>query len=152
MATGSIPAMISRESVGRAIALARIECKDDKRWLNAVNRAALNLEACAWQFNGDVLMIKSASEDVEYTVTERMCECKAYIGGKPCWHRAAVRLLMKAAEIAHIPIPKETCPMCGQEVEGRPYSSCGKNYVYFPICDGDGNHEIRIESNGGDDA
>ena len=33
------------------------------------------------------------------TVDARDCECKAAQDGRPCWHRAAWRLLRKAAEM-----------------------------------------------------
>ena len=35
-----------------------------------------------------------------------MCECKAAVAGRPCWHRAAWRLLRKAAEVT--PQPRHT--------------------------------------------
>jgi hypothetical protein len=80
------------------------------------------LRACTWQFDGEILLVKSATDDMHYVVTAERCECKAYVGGKPCWHRAARRLLIKAAEIAKLPNPIELCPMCGKSIEGRPYT------------------------------
>ena len=143
MTTASIPSLINREAMGKALAQARTECATDKRWLNAVNRAALNLEACQWQFDGHTLVIKSASEDLHYTVTPDGCECKAFLAGRPCWHRAARRLLLKAAEIAQVPAPRDTCPMCGSVIEAIVYAVNNRNYMYFEMCSGDGVHKAR---------
>jgi hypothetical protein len=140
VATVSVPALVNRESVGRAIAIAREECKEDKRWLNAVNRAALNLEACQWQFDGIVFIVKSTTEDIHYNVTPDGCECKAFLSGKPCWHRAARRLLLKAAELAMLPLPRDACPMCGKLIEAKAYTINGRPYMYWEVCDGNGEH------------
>ncbi len=67
--------------------------------MNAINRAALNLEACTWMFDGELLRITSANSTARYTATAHTCECKAYAAGRPCWHRAAARLLVKASEL-----------------------------------------------------
>src|SRR6187431_58563 len=68
----------------------------------AVNRAALNLEAVRWSFDGDTLKIESATNSgTFYTVTVEACECKAGQKGEPCWHRAGCRLLVKAAEMVY---------------------------------------------------
>ena len=66
--------------------------------MNAINRASLNLESCWWQFDGETLVIASATSERHYAVTEHGCECKAFAAGRPCWHRAARRLLIKAVE------------------------------------------------------
>ncbi len=78
MASTSIASLVNREAMGKALAQARRDCSESKSWLNAINRAALNLEACMWQFDGETLMVKSATEDIHYTVTKDGCECK-------CW-------------------------------------------------------------------
>ncbi len=47
--------------------------------MNAINRAALNLESCFWQFDGETLVIASASSERRYTVpTEGR---QFYVGG-----------------------------------------------------------------------
>ena len=79
---------------------ARIEAAEHQAWINAINRAALNLEAAPWAFDGEALRIASASTTgARYTVTPAGCECKAAEAGRPCWHRAAWRLLVKAVEL-----------------------------------------------------
>ncbi len=102
MASASIAQSVNRHTVGAALQEARRQCGQQLRWLNALNRAALNLEACPWQFDGDVLVIASASDgSSRYTVDTHGCECRAAQKGNPCWHRAARRLLVKAAEMTY---------------------------------------------------
>ena len=104
MANASVTALVNRRNVAAALQTARIECEQYQAWLNALNKAALNLEACSWQFDGEVLRIASASSSsTRYTVTPQGCGCKAHQAGRPCWHRAARRLLCKAAELAPAP-------------------------------------------------
>ncbi len=143
MANRSIAQAVNRMAVARALAQARAECVGQVAWMNAINRAALNLESCWWQFDGDTLVVASASSEGRYTVTEKGCECKAFAGGKPCWHRAARRLLVKAAELASEREHVELCPMCGERIEGRQYYVGGRGYVYFDVCSGDGAHFTR---------
>ncbi len=104
MANASVTALVNRRNVAAALQAARVECEQYQAWLNALNKAALNLEACSWQFDGEVLRIASASSSsTRYTVTPQGCGCKAHQAGRPCWHRAARRLLCKAAELAPAP-------------------------------------------------
>ena len=148
MAAGSIAALVNREAMGKALAQARRDSADSKSWLNAINRAALNLEACQWQFDGETLIVKSATEDLHYTVTKDGCECKAFLAGRACWHRAARRLLIKAAELACIPAPRDTCPMCGAIIEAKTYTINNRSYVYWEVCDGSGAHQAVVVMEG----
>ena len=145
MANSSITQSVNRSTVAAALAAARTEAAEHRAWINAINRAALNLEACSWAFDGDTLRIASAtSKGTRYTVNALgFCECKAAKDSRPCWHRAARRLLIKAAELANEPELVETCPMCGEPIEGRQYYVGGKGYVYFDVCSGDGAHFTR---------
>jgi hypothetical protein len=105
MANASIAQSISRRTVAAALAAARVEAAEHQAWVNAINKAALNLEASPWAFDGEILRIASASRPTNrYTVTPEGCECKAAEAGRPCWHRAAWRLLCKAAEL--VPAPR----------------------------------------------
>ena len=117
MANVTVTQAVNRQTVAAALAAARAECAQYAAWLNAVNRAALNLEACPWQFDGEKLRIGSASSSIRYTVTADGCECKAYEAGRPCWHRVARRLLVKAAELAHRPAPAKTTAELQAEVD-----------------------------------
>ena len=102
MANATVAQAVNRQTVALALRDARAKCAASHRWLNAVNRAALNLEAVRWQFDGDTLRVESATNSGDfYTVTVEVCPCSAGKAGKPCWHRAAARrLLIKAAEMA----------------------------------------------------
>ena len=92
---------ITKESIGKAIAQARIDCQHSRRWLNAVNRAAVELLVSHFQFDGEILSIESATAPgTRYHVDAHGCSCPAGHAGKPCKHRAAWRLLLKSAEIA----------------------------------------------------
>ncbi len=102
MANASIAQAVNRQTVALALRDARAKCGASNRWLNALNRAALNLEAVRWQFDGDTLRVESATNSGDfYTVTVEVCPCSAGKAGKPCWHRAGVRLLCKAAEMSY---------------------------------------------------
>ncbi len=143
MANHSIAQAINRTAVAQAVDQARVECAGQVAWLNAINRAAVNLERCFWQFDGETLLVASATSDRRYTVTAQGCACKAYLDGRPCWHRAARRLLVKAGELAQRQEYVETCPMCGAPIEGRQFYVGGRGYVYFDVCSGDGSHLTR---------
>ncbi len=102
MANASVAQAVNRQTVALALRDARAKCAASHRWLNAVNRAALNLEAVRWQFDGDTLRVESATNSGDfYTVTVEVCPCNAGKAGKPCWHRAGCRLLCKAAEMTY---------------------------------------------------
>ncbi len=106
MANASVAQAVNRQTVAAALRQARIEAAEHRQWIAAINRAALNLEACGWAFDGEALVIASATTpSARYTVTMEGCECKAGQAGRPCWHRAAWRLLRKAAELVQ-PAPR----------------------------------------------
>ena len=87
--------------LGNCICTICTEAAEHRAWITAINRAALNLEACPWAFDGETLRIASATtRGTRYTINAYgFCECKAAQDGRPCWHRAAWRLLRKAAEM-----------------------------------------------------
>ena len=101
MANASIAQSVNRKTVALALQQARTEAAEHQAWLNAINKAALYLAGEQWQFDGDVLIIPSATSSEHYTVTSQGCPCKAGKAGRPCWHRAAWRLLRKSAEMVY---------------------------------------------------
>lgn len=106
MANATVTQLVNRSTVAAALQAARVEAAQHAAWMNAINRAALNLEACPWQFDGEVLIIASATAGgTRYTVDAQGCGCRAHAAGRPCWHRAARRLLIKAAEMAQPAAP-----------------------------------------------
>ncbi len=101
MTATSVP-NISRREVGAALRTFRLTYAGNPRELNAINRASLNLEACVWAFDGAQLVIESATRTglVRYHIQHDACDCPAAAQGRACWHRAAYRLLKKAADLA----------------------------------------------------
>jgi hypothetical protein len=92
------PVNITREHVGRALYSWRKNVEHNPRDLNALNHAALNLEANPWYMTPDgELVITSASDSRKrYHVNVDGCDCRAAMSGKPCWHVAAYRVLHTA--------------------------------------------------------
>ena len=85
MANATIAQSVNRQSVAQALQQARTEAATSMAWLNALNRAALNLEAGFWQFDGETLVISSAThQGTRYTVDAHGCACKAGQAHKPC--------------------------------------------------------------------
>ncbi|HSH83389.1 MAG TPA: hypothetical protein VLA19_33060 [Herpetosiphonaceae bacterium] len=143
MANATVAQSVNRSNVGLALQAARAACAQHPRWLAAVNRAALNLEACRWQFDGDVLVVHSATTPgTRYTVTADTCTCKAAAAGRPCWHRAAHRLLVKASGADRRPEPAR-CPSCGAELVSEQAYIGGIGYCWFLVCPTDHSHYTR---------
>jgi len=100
MANATVAQAVNRQTVALALQEARKQAAEHQAWLNAINKAALYLAAEQWAFDGETLVIMSATtDDARYLVTTKCCECKAFKRGIPCWHRAAARLLCKTAEM-----------------------------------------------------
>lgn len=99
-------ANITRQSVAAVLVEARRKVADNRRWATALAKAATELEASAWYFTGaGVLVIASrTTPGKKYHVTDQGCECLAAQKGTPCWHKAAARLLTRAAEHSTQPV------------------------------------------------
>lgn len=104
------PVNITREHVGRALYAWRKNVEHNPRDLNAVNRAALNLEANPWYMSPDgELVITSASDSRKrYHVTVDGCDCRAATSGRPCWHVAAYKILHTAEAMRRLEAPQKT--------------------------------------------
>ena len=104
MANATVAQAATRRNVALALREARVQAAHHQAWLNALNKASLYLSTGDWQFDGEVLSIESATTNgARYHVTAHTCACKAFAAGRPCWHRAAARLLEKSAEVAALP-------------------------------------------------
>ena len=69
----------------------------DQRWLNAIARAAEELESNPYiARQDDHLLIVSPSGSIY--AANGVCQCEAFKSGKPCWHRAAARLVRRHDE------------------------------------------------------
>jgi hypothetical protein len=94
----SAPVNITREHVGKALQIMRQNVRHNAPLLNALNRSALNVEACPWTFNtdGELVITSATNGHTRYHVTANSCDCKAARAGRPCWHRQAYALLYAA--------------------------------------------------------
>ena len=112
--------------------------------IRAINRAAANLAAGQFSYDGERVLLRSASSKRVYriTTTEPMtCTCEGRARGYVCWHIVAARLLVRAAE--RYQERHALCPMCGAPIVGRQFYVGGKGYVYFDVCSGDGSHYAK---------
>ncbi len=91
---------LDQETMQRVTQDAFNKVSGDRRWETAIVKAKLQLESNPYMhFDGESLLILSPSNEI-YTANAA-CQCKAYLNGKPCWHRAAARLLKRYMEVSH---------------------------------------------------
>ncbi len=138
MASNSIN--FTRSDVNAAInaALSKVQAP---HMIRAINRAAANLAAGQFSYDGHTVALRSASSARVYHIDTRepmRCSCKAHERGLVCWHVAGARLIVRAAERHQQRLA--VCPMCGAAIVGRQYYVGGRGYVYFDVCSGDGSH------------
>ena len=98
------PAFINREVLAQvaADAFAKLnpETREGKRWANAIGKAVAVIEQKP-QLTYD---LRTSSLNIIGTRCTRytangVCQCKAYNGGFPCYHKAAARLIQRYLEI-----------------------------------------------------
>jgi hypothetical protein len=105
-----------RNKFGKVIAgaLAKVELtvKDaatKKRWINAVSKAAVQIEENGEFMDYDAqdshLVIFSQASNGVYSANG-VCQCEAFKRGLPCWHRAAARLVRLYLELPENVAPK----------------------------------------------
>lgn len=71
---------------------------DDPRWEAAIARAKREFESNPYMhWDGRTLLVLSDSNEI-YVVDDRGCQCQSFQWKKPCWHRAAARLLRRYDE------------------------------------------------------
>ena len=63
------------------------------RWLVAIGRAILELDSNPWIERGELHGLIIGSPSGNAYAANGTCSCLAYTHGKPCWHRAAARLV-----------------------------------------------------------
>jgi hypothetical protein len=81
------------ERLSAVIESARRSASHSQAWSNAIDRAARELETNPYiHYNGRELVILSSTSDNIYAANGS-CQCKAYANRRPCWHRAAARLI-----------------------------------------------------------
>ncbi len=74
------------------VAQARSDASAHPRWLAAIGRACLELETNPWVERADHGLIIGSPSGKCYAANG-VCQCRAYDFGRPCWHRAAARLV-----------------------------------------------------------
>ena len=82
----------------QVVANAKHMAAGDARWQNAIDRAASELAANPYierQAAGGLLL---ASPSGQVYSTSTSCGCTAAAYGRPCWHRAAARLVARYDE------------------------------------------------------
>lgn len=100
-----IPNNLDKEKLGTIVADAIVKVhqsgKDVKRWVNAIAKATVEIENnpfMTWQSENNSLLIWSQKSSEIYEANG-VCQCKAYLQGYPCYHRAAARLIQRYLEI-----------------------------------------------------
>jgi hypothetical protein len=72
----------------------------DRRWEHAIVKAKQQFESNPYMhFDGDALLVLSESGEIYRA--NGVCQCKAFASGRPCWHRAAARLIRRYNETSH---------------------------------------------------
>lgn len=72
----------------------------NRKWEVAIVKAKQQLESNPYMhYDGHALLILSPSGEI-YSANGS-CQCKAFMHGAPCWHRAAARLVERYMESSH---------------------------------------------------
>ena len=99
---------LNQESFGAVVEVALVKAGGNKRWRNAIVRAANEAEANPYiHHDGHALLVLSPSNEIYRS--NGTCHkadgepCKAFAKGFPCWHRALARLVerYRAAEMTN---------------------------------------------------
>ena len=80
----------------------RLSESNYKRWIKAVGKATVEFENnpfLSWDADKKHLIIWSKSNAIYEA--NGTCQCSAFLGGQPCYHRALARLLQRYFERVH---------------------------------------------------
>jgi hypothetical protein len=91
---------LNQEKFSQVVKTALTNTTNSKRWRNAIVRAAVEIEVNPYMelIDGALLILSPSNEIYE---ANGACSCKAFASGKPCWHRAAARLVERYNEASH---------------------------------------------------
>ena len=97
---------LNANKLEQVVATALTQVSGNKRWTNAINRAADILKTNDFVHVQDDGTLLLWSESGEIYTAGRECRtdeglCPAYAQGQPCKHRAAFKLLKRYHEVAH---------------------------------------------------
>ena len=91
---------LNQETLEQVAQEAFDRAEGSRRWQRAIAKAKGQLEANPFMhWNGSALVILSDSNEVYEA--NGTCQCKAYMKGQPCWHRAAARIVQRVNERGH---------------------------------------------------
>jgi hypothetical protein len=91
---------VNQDKMQQVIQRAFDKVSDSRRWQTAIAKAKQQLDENPYlHFDGEALLILSPSGEI-YSANGT-CQCKAYLSGQPCWHRAAARLIKRYNEASH---------------------------------------------------
>ena len=91
---------IDQNRMSEVVQQAFDKAQGNKRWQTAIAKAKGEIESNPYlHFDGDALLILSPSNEIYRA--NGTCQCKAYMQGFPCWHRAAARLVKRYLETSH---------------------------------------------------
>lgn len=75
------------------------DAADHPRWLNAINRAVVELLSNPYLHRQDDHLLIASSSSTNIYSANGVCQCEAFQHSKPCWHRAAARLVRRHDEV-----------------------------------------------------
>ena len=82
---------------------ARSDAAEHPRWLAAIDRAVVELLQNPWIERGELHGVVIGSPSGNCYAANGVCQCLAYKHNRPCWHRAAARLVRLHDEYAPAP-------------------------------------------------
>lgn len=84
--------------INQVVKSAKEAAAGQPRWTKAIERAAAELLDNPYiERDGDHLLLVSSTSGKVYSANG-ICQCQAFQHGKPCWHRAAGRLIQRYDE------------------------------------------------------
>lgn len=84
------------------VTTAKRSAADSPRWLNAIDRAAVELETNPYIDAMDTHTLLIGSPSGNTYIGNSTCQCEAYRRGIACWHRAAARLYQRYTEAERV--------------------------------------------------
>jgi hypothetical protein len=80
-----------------AVAMAKAQATNQRAWVRAIEKAAEQLASNPYiaEQDGGLLILSYSGETYH---ANGACQCKAYLNGRPCWHRAAAQLVKRYRE------------------------------------------------------
>jgi hypothetical protein len=104
---------INNEALGKVVAETLVSVQQQfesnqlsegvyKRWIKAIGKATVEFENnpfLSWNFDSKHLIIWSKSNEIYEA--NGTCQCRAYLDGQPCYHRALARLVQRYFERVH---------------------------------------------------